>query len=154
MVSEWILEVGNFFKLHPTTTHAAISYLDRLHPDSRFSRVEWQYLAMCCILISSKYNECEENVPTLDNLEQITQQHIPNETILNYEIWVLTKLSWKLNGTHNQSNSHSRLKLSSSLDLYLPSLLSLLNVTIFILIALHYSNSPDSNGFPLLIYCP
>jgi hypothetical protein len=30
-------------------------------------------------------------------LEEITQQRIPNQALLNYELWALKKMSWKLN---------------------------------------------------------
>ena len=99
VVCEWMFDVCDYFSLHPTTTHAAIAYLDRLQPSDKFSRYEWQMLAICCILISSKYNESEEDVPDLQTLEDITQQPIPNETVLNYELWALKKMGWKLNGT-------------------------------------------------------
>jgi hypothetical protein len=97
-VAEWMVDVTAFFNLHPTTTHAAIAYLDRLQPNEKFCRFEWQMLAICCILISAKYNECEEHVPGLHRLEEITQQKISNESVLNYELWALKRIGWKLNG--------------------------------------------------------
>ena len=42
VVVEWIFNVCQYFNLHPTTTHAAIAYLDRLQPNEKFSRYEWQ----------------------------------------------------------------------------------------------------------------
>jgi len=36
-------------------------------------------------------------VPDLQTLEDITQQPIPNETVLNYELWALKKMGWRLN---------------------------------------------------------
>ena len=36
-------------------------------------------------------------MPDLQTLEDITQQPIPNETVLNYELWALKKMGWKLN---------------------------------------------------------
>lgn len=98
VVAEWMIDVAEFFNLHPTTTHAAIAYLDRLQPNEKFSRFEWQMLAISCLLISSKYNEREEDVPSLRKLEEITQQVIPNASILNYELWALKRMGWKLNG--------------------------------------------------------
>jgi len=62
VVAEWMVDVCEYFTLHATTTHAAIAYLDRLQPNEKFSRFEWQMLAICCILIagmdpsSSVYN--------------------------------------------------------------------------------------------------
>ena len=96
-----MLDVCGFFKLHVTTAHAAVSYLDRLQPTDKYSRQEWQMIAIACILVASKYNECEEDVPPLGTLEEIIQHGIPNDTILNYELWALKRMSWLLNGKLN-----------------------------------------------------
>lgn len=93
-----MIDVAEYFSLHITTTHAAIAYLDRLQPNEKFSRLEWQILAICCIIIAAKYNECEEHVPPLKRIEEITQQSISNDIFLNYELWALKKMSWKLSG--------------------------------------------------------
>jgi hypothetical protein len=92
-----MMDVCDFFRLHSTTTHAAIAYLDRLQPNETFTRFQWQMLAICCILISAKYNECEEHVPDFATLEDITQQTINNEIVLSHELWALKKMGWKLN---------------------------------------------------------
>lgn len=97
VVAEWMIDVCDYFNLHTTTYHAAIAYLDRLQPNEKFNRQQWQMLAICCIIISAKYNECEEHVPDVATLEEITQQNISNETILNYELWALKRMGWKLN---------------------------------------------------------
>ena len=55
-------------------------------------------MAICCLIISSKYNECESDVPPLHKLEDITQQAMTNECVLNYELWALKRMGWKLNG--------------------------------------------------------
>ena len=54
-------------------------------------------IAISCILMASKYNECEDHVPDLRTLEDITQQAISNETVLQYELWALKRMGWKLN---------------------------------------------------------
>jgi hypothetical protein len=48
-------------------------------------------------LISAKYNECEDDVPELRVLEEITQQPISSEDILNFELLALKRMGWKLN---------------------------------------------------------
>ena len=53
---------------------------------------------MWYVTTTAKYNESEEDVPDLATLEDITQQQIPNETVLNYELWALKRMGWKLNG--------------------------------------------------------
>merc|ERR1712167_517026 len=91
-----MIDVCDYFNLHPTTAHGAIAYLDRLQPNDKFSRFEWQMIAVSCILISSKFNESEEDVPILSSLEDITTQKISNDTIRNYELWALKKMRWLL----------------------------------------------------------
>ena len=81
LVAEWMIDVCNYFKLDSITTHLAINNLDKIQPHSKFSRFEWQFLAIANILIASKYNENEEYTPPLENLEEITQQEINNETV-------------------------------------------------------------------------
>jgi hypothetical protein len=91
-----MMDVCEYFNMHPTTTHGAMAYLDRLQPNEKFSRFEWQMLAICCILISAKYNESEEDVPDVATLQDITQQTITNEAVLSYELWALKRMGWKL----------------------------------------------------------
>jgi hypothetical protein len=93
-----MLDVADYFHLHCTTTHAAVAYLDRLQPGDKYTRYEWQMMAIVCILISCKYNEREEDIPPLRKLEEITQQRIPNEIVLSYELWALKRMCWGLNG--------------------------------------------------------
>ena len=97
VVAPWMLSVCEFFNLHSTTAHAAIAYLDRLQPNEKFTRVQWKMAAICCIVIASKYNECEDQVPELRRLEEIARQQIPNEILLDYELWALMRMGWKLN---------------------------------------------------------
>ena len=96
--------MSDYFQLHRTTAHAAAAYLDRLQPNERFTQKEWQLLAVCCIIIAAKFNESEEHVPDLYTLEEITKQRLPNETILNYELWILKKMGWRLNGVIPRSH--------------------------------------------------
>ena len=88
-----MIDVCNHFELDSITTHLAINNLDKIQPHSKFSRFEWQFLAIANILIASKYNENEEYTPPFQNLEEITQQKITNETVLQYELFVLKNSS-------------------------------------------------------------
>jgi Cyclin, N-terminal domain len=56
-VTSWMMDVCEYFSLHPTTIHAAIAYLDRLQPSDKHSRYEWKMFVVCCILISGENNE-------------------------------------------------------------------------------------------------
>lgn len=96
-----MLDVCDYFNLHISTSYLAVVYLDRIQPNDKFSRFEWQMLAICCIIVASKYNECESIVPDLKTLEEITHQKITNQTLLSYELWTLKRMGWKLHArTH------------------------------------------------------
>jgi hypothetical protein len=122
VVAEWMVDVCDYFNLHPTTTHLAVAFLDRIQPNDKFSRFEWQMLAICCIIIASKYNECESHVPDLSTLEEITHQSIPNASLLSYELWTLKRMGWKLHGRTPMSFLASFLSLGVVFpaDRYLP----------------------------------
>jgi hypothetical protein len=102
VVVEWMVDVAEYFNLHLTTTHAAIAYLDRLQPNEKYSRFEWQMMAICCLIISSKYNECEEHVPPLHKLKALPASAIAagiiyftRETTFCEPVWtsVLSRLT-------------------------------------------------------------
>lgn len=95
-VIEWMIEVGDYFQLDPITTHFAINMLDKIQPNQNFSNFNWQMIAIANILIASKFNENAEHVPNLHTLEEITQQKINNNTLLNYELWILKNISWRI----------------------------------------------------------
>lgn len=96
IVAKWMMDVCEYFGLHVTTTHAAIAYLDRLQPNDNDSRLEWQMIAISCIMVSSKYLESKDIVPDLATLEKITQQEITKENLLKYELKTLSRLDWIL----------------------------------------------------------
>lgn len=52
VVVQWMLDVCDYFHLHPTTTHLSIAYLDRIQPNDKYSRFEWQMIAICCIVVA------------------------------------------------------------------------------------------------------
>lgn len=49
-----MLDLGDYFNLHETTSNAAIAYLDRLQPNEKFSRNQWQMLGICCLIMAGK----------------------------------------------------------------------------------------------------
>jgi hypothetical protein len=53
-VCQWILDIGDYFNLHETTSHAAVAYLDRLQPNEKFNRAQWQMLGIACIIMAGK----------------------------------------------------------------------------------------------------
>lgn len=61
-------------------------------------------------MLSAKYNENEEHVPELVSLQSITQQEIPREELLKYELWALQRMGWILCGKNLSASlvSHNR----------------------------------------------
>ena len=51
VVVEWMVDVCEYFNLHPTTSHGAVAYLDRLQPNEKFSRYEWQMVILVDIYV-------------------------------------------------------------------------------------------------------
>ena len=96
-VCEWVIDVCRYFKLDLSTTHKAIVYLDRIQPDESYERVEWQMVAITCVLVAAKFNEKEEHLPPLSMFEDITHQKISTAQLLEYELWLLRSLGWELN---------------------------------------------------------
>ncbi len=74
--------------------------MDRIQPNEKFCRYQWQLVAICCLIVSSKYNECEEHVPTLKSFACIINHPIPKEVELQYELWLLKQIGWRLNGNN------------------------------------------------------
>ena len=46
----------------------------------------------------AKYNEMEEDLPDLNSFAGIIGQDVPYSVALEYELWVLKQMGWKLNG--------------------------------------------------------
>lgn len=59
-------------------------------------------------------------MPDLETLEYLIQLPIPKDTLLNYELWTLQKLGWKLNGVHSFEPFLLSLVLFTSWDFILP----------------------------------
>ncbi len=52
-------------------------------------------------MLIAKYNECEEHVPAMPAFMDVIEQDIPAKVSLEYELWVLKQMGWKLNGNYN-----------------------------------------------------
>ena len=93
---DWMCEAGDEFGLHISTMHVAVMYLDRLLHAVSVNRNELQLVAIACILIAAKYEEVEEVVPTLSEMNRHAQWAFSAEAIQRMEFEVLRKLNWCL----------------------------------------------------------
>lgn len=96
LLVDWMCEVGEAFRIGKTTMHVAVGYLDRILQDVAVTKARLQLVALCCLLIAAKYEEAEENVPTVAVLAEYTNHAYRPVMIHRMEIMVLTRLGWKL----------------------------------------------------------
>ena len=61
-------EIAQEIKLNWTTTHVAVSYLDRILCSSHVSRNELMLVALTCLLLATKHEEGHRRGSTLDSL--------------------------------------------------------------------------------------
>lgn len=93
---DWMCEAGDEFNLHISTMHVAVMYLDRILHSVVVARNRLQLVAIACILIAAKYEEIEEDVPTLTDMNKHAQGVFSPRDIQQMEFEVLKKMNWCL----------------------------------------------------------
>lgn len=96
VLGDFLSEVSEDFGLSSCTVHVAIGYLDRFLQQANVARNRLQLVAMCCLLVAAKYEEAEENVPTVAHLNEYANNSYKPEIIHRMEVKVLEKLGWSL----------------------------------------------------------
>lgn len=96
---DWMTHVGETFRLHDSTIHVSVLFLDKiLRSRNEISCKSWQILATACISLASKYEEAEEHCPHIPDLLRVTNLG-RTMTSLQFREWetrVLKYLGWKL----------------------------------------------------------
>mmetsp|Transcript_4268 Transcript_4268/g.8355 ORF Transcript_4268/g.8355 Transcript_4268/m.8355 type:complete len:297 (-) Transcript_4268:1464-2354(-) len=96
---DWMSDVGEQCRLHNSTVHVSILFLDKIFRSQNIPRSEWQLLATACITIAAKYEEAEEDCPPIPDLLQMTKLSDAGHTSLSFrdgELEVLRHLHWTL----------------------------------------------------------
>jgi hypothetical protein len=96
---DWMCDVGEQFRLHNTTVHVAILFLDKVFRTATISRSQWQLIATACLTIAAKYEEAEEHCPHIPELLNATKLSNAGHTSLSFrdgESTVLKLLGWRL----------------------------------------------------------
>lgn len=96
---DWMSDVGEQCRLHSTTVHVSILFLDKIFRSREIPRSQWQLLATACISVAAKYEEAEEHCPPIPDLLQLTKLSNAGHTSLSFregELEVLRSLGWKL----------------------------------------------------------
>ena len=96
---DWMSDVGEQCRLHTSTVHVSVLYLDKIFRSVEIPRNKWQLLATACITIAAKYEEAEEHCPHIPDLLKLTKLRDAGHTSLSFregELEVLRHLGWKL----------------------------------------------------------
>lgn len=96
---DWMSDIGEQFRLHPTTIHVGVLFLDKIFRSSEIPRSRWQLLATACLSVASKYEEAEEHCPPIPELLRSTKLAGAGHTSLSFregEVEVLRRLEWRL----------------------------------------------------------
>mmetsp|Transcript_10158 Transcript_10158/g.12821 ORF Transcript_10158/g.12821 Transcript_10158/m.12821 type:complete len:336 (-) Transcript_10158:185-1192(-) len=96
---DWMSDVGEQCRLHTSTVHVSILYLDKIFRSNDIPRSQWQLLATGCISVAAKYEEAEEHCPPIPDLLQLTRLSQAGHTSLSFregELEVLRHLGWRL----------------------------------------------------------
>mmetsp|Transcript_863 Transcript_863/g.1333 ORF Transcript_863/g.1333 Transcript_863/m.1333 type:complete len:328 (-) Transcript_863:503-1486(-) len=96
---DWMSDVGEQCRLHNTTVHVSILFLDKIFRSNDIPRSQWQLLATACISVAAKYEEAEEHCPPIPDLLQLTKLVQSGHTSLSFrngEVEVLRYLGWRL----------------------------------------------------------
>jgi len=99
---DWMSDVGEQCRLHNTTIHVSILYLDKIFRSREIPRNQWKLIATACISVAAKYEEAEEHCPPIPDLLQLTKLSNAGYTSLTFregELEVLKHLGWRLRAT-------------------------------------------------------
>ena len=96
---DWMSDVGEQCRLHNSTVHVGILFLDKIFRSNNIPRAQWQLMATACISIAAKYEEAEEHCPPIPELLRLTKLDNAGHTALSFregELEVLRHLNWEL----------------------------------------------------------
>ena len=96
---DWMCDVGEKCRLHNSTVHVSVLFLDKIFRCRDIPRGQWQLLATACISLAAKYEEAEEHCPQIPELLCLTKLHNAGHTSLSFregELQVLQFLGWRL----------------------------------------------------------
>eukprot|EP00741_Cyanophora_paradoxa_P002442 tig00000076_g2367.t1 len=91
---DWLVEVGEEYKLQPETLDLAVNYIDRFLALQTVNRGKLQLVGITCMLIAAKYEEIY--APQVDEFVYISDNTYNREEVLKMETLVLNTLSFEL----------------------------------------------------------
>ena len=93
---DWICSIGIKYELQRSTIYGTIYYFDKLLTLKDVNYLHLQMIGATCLLISIKWNEKEEKVPSLYRLSKACHKQYTPNSFKPMEIKILNLLSFKL----------------------------------------------------------
>ena len=81
---DWMSDVGDQCRLHNSTVHVAILFLDKIFRSRNIPKGQWELLATACISVAAKCEEAEEHCPTIPELLRWTKLGNSGHTPLSF----------------------------------------------------------------------
>ncbi|KAF0693049.1 Aste57867_15944 [Aphanomyces stellatus] len=95
---DWLVEVGEEYKLVPHTLHMSVHLVDRCLAVMKIARAKLQLLGCACMMLACKYEEVVG--PSIEDFVYISDHTYTNEEMLAMETTVVEALEYKLSGTN------------------------------------------------------
>jgi len=91
---DWLVEVGEEYKLQQETLHLSVNYIDRFLAHVPVVRSKLQLVGVGCMLVASKYEDLSP--PTVEDLVYISDNTYTRDEVLKMEGAVLLRLNFDL----------------------------------------------------------
>jgi len=91
---DWLVEVGEEYKLCPQTLFLTVRYIDRLLSAVSVHRTKLQLVGITCMLLASKYEEIYP--PSVDDFVYISDNTYSRDEVLRMETVLLNSLKFSL----------------------------------------------------------
>jgi hypothetical protein len=95
---KWLKELTKKLDITNSSLHIAVAYMDYVLSKLNFPSGKFNLIALTCLIIAVKYDELDENIPSLFDFMSATRSTLftkPND-IKNCEAKVLSALGWNL----------------------------------------------------------
>jgi hypothetical protein len=96
IIVDWMAEVCEEYNLPSVICHLSVRYLDEILGREDVAKSKLQLVALCCILVAAKYREPEDNIPSVDELNECSDRAYTVHLITKMEMLVLKALKWKM----------------------------------------------------------
>ena len=95
---DWTMEYGDYVGARPSVMHSAISMLDRVLKVTKVPRDQLGATAIACAHMAIKFEEKEEDVPTIPTIREYTQGqfNFTSKVMMQNEWRIFRALKWNL----------------------------------------------------------